>query len=175
MADFGNSTIRKVTPERGVTTLAGQADPGGPPRSVDGTGSGARFFHPTGVAVDSAGNVYVADTYNQTIRKVTAAGVVTTLAGGPTANFDYPAGVAVDSEGNVYVADTENQSIRKVTPMGSVITLAGLADGAGNSDGTGIAARFHQPHGVAVDSAGNVYVADAGNSAIRKITPPLRF
>ncbi len=190
VADGGNSTIRKVTPEGVVTTLAGRAEPGAPARNVDGTGAAAHFSHPDGVAVDSAGNVYVADTLNYTIRKVTPAGVVTTLAGDPSikfgmpepgyadgtgraARFNYPTGIAVDAATNVYVADYNNNAIRKVTMAGVVTTLAGLAhpDG-GSADGTGTRARFNRPHGVAVDSAGNVYVADAGNSTIRKMTPP---
>jgi hypothetical protein len=132
------------------------------------------------VAVDSSGNVYVADTFNHTIRKVTPDGVVTTLAGlagssgsadgtGSTARFNEPRGVAVDSSGNVYVADSGNATIRKVTPRGLVTTLAGLAEERGNADGTGTAARFFLPSAVAVDSAGNVYVADS--FTIRKVTP----
>jgi hypothetical protein len=162
-----------------VTTLAGLAGSTG---SADGTGSAARFTEPYGVAVDSAGNVYVADTYNHTIRKVTPAGVVTTLAGlarsigsadgtGSAARFFYPYGVAVDSGGNVYVADSYNNTIRKVTPAGVVTTLAGLAGSPGSADGTGSAARFTHPFGVAVDSAGNFYVADRDNHTIRKGVP----
>src|SRR5439155_22158877 len=86
-------------------------------------------------------------------------------------NFFNGAGVAVDSAGNVYVADTSNHTIRKVTPAGDVTTLAGRAGSFGSADGTGSAARFSQPEGVAVDSAGNVYVADHNNSTIRKVTP----
>jgi sugar lactone lactonase YvrE len=185
VADSGNNTIRKVTSD-GVVTLAGlvQVDTNGNPvfGSADGTGSAAQFNQPSGVAVDGAGNVYVADLGNHTIRKVTPAGVVTTLAGRPgnsgsadgrgsAAQFDNPYGVAVDSAGNVYVADTWNCTIRKVTPTGGVTTLAGLAGSPGNADGTGSAAQFNQPSGVAVDGAGNVYVADTGNSTIRKVTP----
>jgi sugar lactone lactonase YvrE len=161
------------------TTLAGLAGSQG---SADGTGSAARFYYPWGVAVDSAGNVYVADTLNNTIRKVTPGGVVTTLAGlagnagsadrtGSAARFSGPDGVAVDSAGNVYVADTANNTIRKVTPGGVVTTLAGLAGNPGSADGTGSAARFNFPVGVAVDSTGNVYVADRDNDTIRKVTP----
>jgi hypothetical protein len=156
--------------------------------SADRTGSAARFNYPSGVAVDSAGNVYVADTGNNTIRKVTSAGMVTTLAGlargdtsvdwarsvdgaGSTARFKQPFGVAVDSAGNLYVADAGNYTIRKVTPAGAVTTLAGGTGTPGSADGTGGAARFAVPNGVAVDSAGNVYVADGGNGTIRKITP----
>ena len=180
VADQNNNTIRKVTPGGVVTTLAGLA--AGGPGSNDGTGSAAQFDTPTSVAVDGSGNVYVADTDNQTIRKVTPAGVVTTLAGQPgsfgssdgtgsAAQFSFPCGVAVDSSGNVYVADQYNYSIRKVTPSGVVSTLAGNPAIQGSSDGTGSAARFDQPFGVAVDSSGNVYVADSANHTIRKVTP----
>ena len=179
VADSSNYTIRKVTPGGVVTTLAGLARSSG---SADGTGSAARFNYPYGVAVDSAGNVYVADTLNHTIRKVTPGGVVTTLAGlarssgsadgtGSAARFYFPSSVAVDSAGNVYVADMANNTIRKVTPAGVVTTLAGWAGSGGSADGTGSAARFYNPYGVAVDSAGNVYVADTKNYTIRKVTP----
>ncbi|HEX7841348.1 MAG TPA: hypothetical protein VF469_27910 [Kofleriaceae bacterium] len=178
VADQSNHTIRKVTADGVVTTLAGAA---GMPGSTDGVGADARFCSPAGVAVDSAGNVYVADQCNHTIRKVTADGAVTTLAGtagmlgsadgiGAAARFFNPAGVAVDSAGNVYVADTFNHTIRKVTAAGVVTTLAGTAGSLGGLDGTGAAARFSYPDGVAVDGAGNVYVADTSNSSIRKIT-----
>ncbi len=178
VADYGNYTIRKVTPLGVVTTLAGKAGVSG---STDGTGSAARFYLPSGVAVDSTGNVYVADYWNGTIRKVTAAGMVTTLAGsagtsgstdgtGSAARFSSPFGVAVDTQGNVYVADTGNSTIRKVTAAGVVTTLAGSAGSSGSTDGTGSAARFFNPDGVAVDSAGNVFVADTDNDMIRKVT-----
>src|ERR1043166_3677051 len=160
-------------------TLAGLAGSFG---STDGTGSAARFVYPYGLATDSAGNVYVADGYNHTIRKITPVGVVTTLAGlagsvgsadgtGSAARFNFPTGVATDSAGNVYVADTSNYTLRKITPAGVVTTLAGLAGSLGSADGTGSAARFNNPYGVATDLAGNVYVADTFNSTIRKITP----
>ncbi|PWU19678.1 MAG: hypothetical protein C5B50_06100 [Verrucomicrobia bacterium] len=179
VADTANSTIRKITPAGAVTTLAGLPGSIG---SADGTGSNARFNHPYGVAVDAAGSLYVADTYNSTVRKVTPAGVVTTLAGlagstgstdatGSNARFNFPWGIAVDSSGTLYVADTSNNTIRKVTTGGVVTTLAGQAGSSGSSDGTGGGARFATPSSVAVDSLGNVYVADTGNSTIRKSTP----
>jgi len=165
-----------------VTTLAGLAGSSG---SADGTGSAARFEDPGGMAVDSAGNVYVAETGKNTIRRVTPVGtnwVVTTLAGlagssggadgtGSAARFVFPWGLAVDGAGNVYVADFGNCTVRKVTPAGVVTTLAGLAGSSGTVDGTGSAARFSDPSGVAVDSAGNVYLTDTGNHTVRRVTP----
>ncbi len=182
VADHMSSTIRRVTPGGVVTTLAGLAGNTG---SANGTGSAARFNYPLGAALDSAGNLYVADYNNDTIRKVTPAGgswAVTTLAGlagntgsangtGSAARFNEPWGVAVDTNGNVYVADSGNNTIRKVTPAGAVTTLAGLASVAGSANGTGSAARFNEPAGVAVDSAGNLYVSDYNNDTIRQVTP----
>ncbi len=179
VADSENHTIRKITPDGVVTTLAGLA---GSPGSADGTGSAARFDGPAGVAVDAVGNVFVTDTQNYTIRKITSAGVVTTLAGlagsagstngiGNAARFNYPFGIALDLNGNLYIADSSNYTIRKLTPAGVVSTVAGLAGTAGSADGTGAAARFNYPEGVAVDVSGNVYVADTDNHTIRKITP----
>ncbi len=179
VADWGNNNIRKITPRGVVTTLAGSADQS--PGSADGTGAAASFNWPEGVAVDGSGNVFVADSRNNTIRRITPAGVVTTLAGtagswgsadgtGAAARFNGPSGVAVDGAGNVFVADSDN-TIRKITPTRAVTTFAGTADSTGSSDGTGATARFSSPSGVAVDGAGNVFVADSGNNTIRKITP----
>jgi sugar lactone lactonase YvrE len=179
VTDRQNHTVRKITPAGVVTTLAGTAGSSG---SADGTGADARFNSPNGVAVDGGGNVYVADTYNHTVRKVTPAGVVTTLAGtatrwgsadgtGADARFRHPNGVAVDGEGNVYVADSSNHSIRKITSVGVVTTWAGGVTTNGFVDGSGPFARFNAPYGVAVDGGGNVYVADTYNYLIRKVTP----
>jgi DNA-binding beta-propeller fold protein YncE len=127
--------------------------------------------------VDAAGNVYVADLNNHRIRKITPARTVTTLAGsssgfadgvGTAARFNNPLGVAVDAAGNLYVGDRFNHRIRKITPAGVVTTLAGTGT-TGSADGVGTAARFNNPFGVAVDAAGNLYVADAFNHRIRKI------
>jgi sugar lactone lactonase YvrE len=197
VADCTNHTIRKVMPVGTnwvVTTLAGKAGVIG---SADGTNSAARFSGPFGLAVDSATNLYVADWYNNTIRKATPDGpnwVVTTLAGlagvagsadgtNSAARFGSGLGsLGVDSATNLYVADYANHTIRKVTPDGpnwAVTTVAGLAGVAGSADGTGSTARFYVPNDVAVDSEGNLYVADIGNNAIRKgmpassVPPPL--
>ncbi|MGI8550407.1 MAG: protein kinase domain-containing protein [Dehalococcoidia bacterium] len=185
VADTGNNRIRKITPDGDVTTIAGSGGYGvGGGGLADGPGASAQFRLPTGVAVDGGGNLYVADTNNNRIRKISADGAVSTFAGsgdagpsgggfadgpGDSARFNAPGGVAADLTGNVYVADTFSQRIRKITPAGTVSTLAGSAE-AGDTDGTGIAARFSNPAGLAVDSAGNVYVADASNQRIRKIT-----
>ncbi len=157
--------ILELSPAGVVTTLAGSVSSWG---TNDGVGSAARFTNPEGVAVDSADNVYVADYGNNAIRKVTPAGVVTTLA-----SLGGPYGVAVDSAGNVYVATYGNETIQKVTPAGVVTTLAGSPLQIGSSDGTGSNARFYKPQGVAVDSAGNLYVADTYNNRISKGTPIL--
>lgn len=179
VADTDNHVIRRITPTGTVTTLAGTP---GVPGSVDGAGGAARFNRPLGVAVDGMGTVYVADFGNTALRRIAPGGDVATLAGaalgmgsadggGAAAGFQAPSGVAVDLQGNVFVADAGNHTIRKVTPAGLVTTLAGMAGNEGSADGVGAAARFREPHGVAVDGAGNVLVADSGNSTLRRITP----
>jgi hypothetical protein len=178
VADAANSAIRKVVIATGAaTTLAGAGWSG----SSDGTGAGARFDNAEGVASDRAGNLYVADTGNNTIRKIAVAtGAVTTIAGaagqfgsadgtGTAARFSGPTAIISDGAGSLYVADTANSTIRKVAlATGAVTTLAG-AGSPGSADGTGAAARFSYPYGIAGDGAGNLYVADTGNSTIRKI------
>jgi len=178
VADTYNHTIRKITSTGIVTTFAGSAGNIG---SADGTGSAARFNFPFGIAIDKAGNLFVADSENSTIRKVTSVGVVTTLAGsagapgsadgtGSAARFDDPYGVYADTAGNVFVADTGNHTIRKVTSAGVVTTLAGTAGAPGSADGTGSAARFNNPIGISVSTAGNLFVVDEDNNTIRKVT-----
>jgi streptogramin lyase len=162
-----------------VTTLAGTAGFDG---AVNGNGTSASFNNPAGVAVDESGNVYVADAFNHLIRKISLTGDVTTLAGtagfdgavngnGTSASFNNPVGVAVGGSGNVYVADAFNHLIRKISPTGDVTTLAGTAGFDGAVNGNGTSASFKYPWGVAVDGSGNVYVADAFNHLIRKISP----
>ncbi len=179
VTDAGNNTIRKVTAAGVVTTLAGRD--GSNAGTSDGSGANARFNNPTGIALDRAGNLFVTDSNNHTIRKITPAGVVTTFAGSPGlrgsadglgsfARFNSPSGLTVDSAGTVYVADTGNATIRKITSAGIVSTVAGLAGLSGNAEGTGNAARFVTPYAVAVDAAGALYIADSGNNAIRKAT-----
>jgi sugar lactone lactonase YvrE len=172
VGDMSNFRIRMITPGGTVTTLAGSTQ-----GYAEGSGTAAKFSSPRGVAVDSAGTVYVADSWNHRIRRITLGGEVTTLAGGSggyaegtgtAAQFDNPQSVALDGEGNVYVADLRNHRIRKITPGGVVTTLAGSTQG--RADGIGAAAKFYNPAGVAVDSAGTVYVADSRNHRIRKIT-----
>jgi sugar lactone lactonase YvrE len=178
-ADTGNNTIRKITPAGIVTTLAGSSTNAG---YADGTNGTARFWRPTGIALDSATNLYVADNGNQVIRKITPSGVVTTLAGSPTnagyadgtngaAQFTNPTGIAADAAGNLYVADFGNSLVREITPAGLVSTFAGNPEQNGSADGSNTAAEFLLPCGVTVDGSSNVYVADTGNHTIRKITP----
>ncbi len=191
VADTENNVIRKITSSGVVTTLAGGGSVGGNASgNADGTGTAATFAGPRGVAVDSSGNVYVADFGPNLVRKVTPSGVVTTLAGGGSvggtsagnadgtgtdATFWSPSAVTIDVSGNLYVTDYENGLVRKITPSGVVTTIAGGGSvggtASGHANGTGTAATFKDPSGIAMDSAGNLYVADAGNHLIRKITP----
>lgn len=179
VTEWDNNRIRKVSPDGVVSTLAGSETAG----FADGIGTAASFNRPKGVAIDGDGNVYVADEYNNSIRKISPFGEVITLAGGSrgyadgtrsAAMFSSPNGVAVDVAGNVYVSDTNNHRIRKISPSGQVISLAGSVDENGEGgfdDGTGSAASFYQPYGIAVDGCGNVYVADHYNNCVRKINP----
>lgn len=178
VADSGNNAIRVVTSSGSVSTLAGTGVAG----SADGAGSVATFNNPSDVAVDSAGNVYVADTGNSTIRMITPGGTVSTLSGiaGTTgsnngaeasATYNHPQGIAIDASGNLYIADTGNSVIRMITKAtGQVSTYAGTVGQTGTADNVRTQALFNGPTSVAVDSSGNVYVADFSNNTIRKIS-----
>jgi len=160
------------------STLAGAASVG----SQDGSGANARFFSPRAAVVDAAGNTYIVDTGNHTIRKITPAGTVSTFAGlagvfgsadgtGTAARFDTPQDIVADATGNLFVTDTGNQTIRKITPAGVVTTLAGSVKVAGKIDGLGATALFNGPLGIAIDPTGNLFVTEEGNKDIRKVTP----
>lgn len=175
VADRDNHRIRKITPAGSISTFAGSGTAG----LQDGAGAIARFNQPYGLTIDAAGNLYVADRMNYCIRKITATGVVSTLAGstngfadgaGTSAQFSELYGICIDGSGNLYVPDFFNNRIRKVTATGVVTTLAGNATN-GFTNGAGTAASFYNPFQTATDAAGNVYVADYYNHAIRKITP----
>jgi hypothetical protein len=175
VTDQSNHTIRKITSAGVVSTFAGSAGQHG---STDQTGGDARFTGPFGIASDSANNLYVTETNNHTVRKVTRDRFVTTFAGqagqsgfvnstGNAARFSRPVGVAVDSEDNVYVADNFNYAIRKITPTRVVTTFAGGT--SGSQDGTGTGARFNNPSALAFDNSDYLFVGD--NNRIRRITP----
>jgi secreted PhoX family phosphatase len=186
VADAANNAIRMVTPigtNWVVTTIAGNA---AYPGTADGTNAAARFNHPYGVAVDQIGTLYVADSYNSTIRKIIPIGtnwVVSTIAGLATnsgtadgtntaARFNGPSQLVIEGGTNIYVADFNNHAIRSITTIGTnwvVKTIAGLAGTSGSADGTNTAARFFLPQGICEDTFGNLYVSDSGNNAIRKL------
>jgi sugar lactone lactonase YvrE len=163
VADTFNHTIRKITPAGLVSTFAGL---GGTPGFKNGTGSGALFNQPNGIAFDSSNNLYVADGVNGAVRRVTTNAVVSTVATG----FYLPEQVAVDKSNIIYVDDAGNNVIRKMTPAGVVSLLAG-SGAIGSKDGTGAGAEFNYPESLTVDSSSNVFVADYGNDTIRMITP----
>jgi sugar lactone lactonase YvrE len=179
VADSSNHAIRRITAGGVVTTLAGLAGSAG---SADGSGTAARFSGPMGIAVDAAGTVFVADSNNHTIRKITSTGVVSTFAGtagaagstnatGTAARFNKPTGIAIDLAGTLFVVDQGNHTIRTISPAGVVGTLAGSPGSLGATDGAGAAARFRFPSHIGLDGAGDLYVTDTQNHAIRRVTP----
>ncbi|MGZ3763753.1 MAG: NHL repeat-containing protein [Mucilaginibacter sp.] len=175
IADSFHDKIRKIGADGKIVVLAGNGTPG----SNDGPGKAATFFVPEGIALDAKGDLYVADTYNNLIRKISKAGVVSTIAGrtrkgnsngkGTAASFFHPEALTVDKDGNIYVADSGNNLIRKISPAGMVTTLAGNGT-RGVKNGDVKQASFFRPMGIAADTLGNIYVADYQNNAIRKIT-----
>lgn len=169
-----SSYILKIDAGGKVSTLAGSAESG----DVDGQGAIARFNWPFGIALDKDGNLYIADSFNHKIRKITPDGIVSTLAGstsgykdgaGTNAQFGSPMDVATDGEGNVYV--TDGYRIRKVTSDGQVSTVAGSSTTPAYLDGITANARFSGLSGIVIDAVGNLYVCDAGNYVVRRITP----
>ena len=175
--DLMNNEIRMITPAGVVSTYAGTGVQG----SMDGAAASATFNQPSGIAIDTAGNLYVSDTYNNKIRKITPAGIVSTLAGsgasspvtdgaGASATFNHPQSIVVNAGGDLLVSDQYNNLIRKVTAAGIVSTVAG-SGAPGSADGLGTAASFNQPTALAADANGIIYVADFINNKIRAITP----
>ena len=187
IADQSTHTIRKVTKSTGIiSTVAGQIDQQGSTGDT-GPATGAKLFSPSDVAVDSDGNIYISDNRNEVIRKVTkSTGNIDTVAGqiglqgssgdggaATSAELNNPFGLAVDSEGNIFIADKRGFAIRKVTKSTSNIdTVAGILGQAGSTgDGNAAtSAKLNEPNGVAVDSSGNIYIADTNNHVIRKVT-----
>ncbi|MEO6994352.1 MAG: immunoglobulin domain-containing protein, partial [Lacunisphaera sp.] len=181
VADSNDSAVRKINPSGGVTTFAGNLTKSG---DDDGTGTDATFIGPSSIALDLAGNFLVTDSGTNTLRRISPAGQVTTLAGlspeksngsvdgiGSAARFNSPTGMAISSTGDIYVADSGNGTIRKIAPSGVVTTVAGLAGQPGYLDGPVTAALFFDPTCVVIDSSANLIVNDYGNALIRKISP----
>jgi sugar lactone lactonase YvrE len=180
VADSGNHLIRAIAPDGGVTTLAGRAENWG---SQDGAGDSARFNGPVGLALDAQGDLFVSDSNNHTIRKITRAGIVTTWAGGPgvdgftngdrlQARFSKPAELAFDKHGNLFVADSFNHLIRKISRDGKVSTVTGIAGVDGSADGSNGQARLFNPYGLAICPDGSLVVTDAYNQLIRMVLVP---
>lgn len=178
ITDMGNNDIKEIAPDGTVTLIAGTGTSG----FTDGQAQTAQFNKPDGLATDSAGNIYVADSGNNAIRKIDAAtDAVTTIAGGgpnnpgstdgigAAARFNNPTGIVVDPSGNIYVTDQGNNAVRKIAPDNTVTTIAGEAANPGYVDGPVESAKLNQPHGVAMDPSGNLYVTEWGNNTVRKI------
>ncbi|EZH74242.1 hypothetical protein ATO12_15360 [Aquimarina atlantica] len=172
VTDINSHLIRKITPLKEVTTLAGSIK-----GYAEGTGTAAKFSFPSDVVADNSGNVYVTDQSNHRIRKITSSGVVTTFAGsssgyaegtGSAAQFNFPTRITIDPSGNLYVTDLQNHRIRKITSAGVVSTLAGIE--SGYIDGDASIAKFERPYGIAIDASLNLYVTDETGNRVRKIT-----
>jgi sugar lactone lactonase YvrE len=180
IADLDNMRIRKIGTNGIITTVAGNGAQG---YSGDGgPATNAKLHFPQGVAVDAGGNLFIADTGNERIRKVGTNGIITTVAGNGTwgysgdggpatrAEMNYPTGVAVDASGNLFIGDYDNQRIREVGTNGIITTVAGNgAQGYSGDGGPATNVELNDPFGVAVDASGNLFIADAGNGVIRKV------
>jgi uncharacterized protein YjdB len=168
--------IKKIAKDGTMSIFAGSGVAG----FADGTGKQAKFNCPQGLAIDNSGNIYVADTYNHRIRKITPAGVITTIAGtsfsgymdgaAAKAQFNFPAGIAIDTSGNLYIADSGNNMIRKLTIANATVTTLAGSRMFGYADGTGMQAQFFLPTGIDIDSNNNLYVVELFNHAVRKVT-----
>ena len=182
VADSGNHTIRQISWElsfeacpqgKTVKTLAGAA---GQPGSADGTRSAARFNMPRGIAVAPDNSIYVTDSGNHTVRRITRDGVVTTVAGTPgvagsdDTHLNTPSGIDVDANGNVYVVDTFNHAVRMIGSDGKLVTVAGQLGVSGFADGDAATAKFNAPVGLKVAPDGSIVIADTGNNVIRRLT-----
>lgn len=167
VADSTNNTIRKIAPDGTVSTFAGSGAIG----RTDGLGTAASFRAPTGMAIDANGNVFVADRFNNQIRRITAAGEVSTIVSLATSPFNQPTGIAVDAGGNLYVADSLHHTIHKIAPDGTLAILAGTTNVVGSADGPGASATLNEPFGLTIDASGNLFVAERSGQKIRKITP----
>jgi len=178
LSDRFNHTIRKITPEGLVSTLAGNPGTIG---DAEGLGSESLFYEPWGICVDANENVFVADTRNNKIKKISPEGIVSTYAGtgnygttnGPAnaSTFGLPVGIESDGAGRLYVADHGTHIIRKIDQDGTVSILAGIPYTTGDNDGPGNSATFNKPYGLTIDIAGNILVADEWNHKIRRISP----
>jgi sugar lactone lactonase YvrE len=187
IADRFNHRIRKLTAATGIiTTVAGTGTPGY--SSDGGPATAAQLFYPSGIAIDSAGNIYIADEHNHRIRKLTAiTGTIATVAGNgvqgfagdgglaTAASLNYPRSVALDASGNLFIADAHNDRIRRVIAGSVITTIAGNGTPGFNGDGAALAVSLNGPSGVVVDASGNVYIADQNNNRIRKLTPSTGF
>ena len=182
IADANNNRVRKVSTSGIITTVAGNGASGF--AGDGGQATSAQLSQPQGVAVDSSGNLYIADSNNNRVRKVSVStGVITTLAGNgaggqsgdggqaTNAQLQYPEGVAVDGQGDVFIADSANYHIREVTPGGVISTVAGSNYGYSGDCGLAASAQLASPADVAVDGSGHVFIADSGNNAVRRLQP----
>ncbi len=182
ISDTYNNRVRKVDPSGIIITVAGTGVKGF--GGDGGPATSALLAAPSGVALDAEGNLYIADRDNHCIRKVTTTGIIVSVAGtgnpgyggdgqdALSAELNSPFGIAVDTAGNIYVADTGNNRIRKITPAGIITTVAGNGtQGFSGDGGDALLAQLNAPFGVAVDRAGNIYIADSYNNRIRRVTP----